>query len=106
MRSDREEAPCNSSSPNPSGEHQTWGGYCTGTPIESILYEPGLVTVRTSQAVHQFDVTDTVQLDVSAAASEQKAAVGRIGRSPPSVPHVGARRDNREAERGNACGNR
>jgi hypothetical protein len=29
-----------------------------GHPIESILYEPGSVTVRTSQAVHWFDVTE------------------------------------------------
>ncbi|WP_280420879.1 hypothetical protein [Nocardia carnea] len=41
-----------------------------GHPIESILYEPGSVTVRTSQAVRRFDVTDAVQLDVPAAASE------------------------------------
>jgi hypothetical protein len=42
-----------------------------GHPIESILYEPGSVTVRTSQAVHRFDVTDAVQLDIPAATSEQ-----------------------------------
>jgi hypothetical protein len=42
-----------------------------GHPIESILYKPGSVTVRTSQAVHRFDVTDAVQLDIPVPAREQ-----------------------------------
>lgn len=38
------------------------GRLLDGHPVESITYEPGVVTIRTSSAAHQFDVTDYVQL--------------------------------------------